>query len=193
MTMAALEALSRPSQCSLGALVISAITVFCIFGAKRINKAFPGVLVAAVIGLLAGSTGLPVGPLLGNVPSGLPALQLALPWDRWLELVLPSFIIALVGFTEAAAISSRFAEADGEKWNGGKELVSQGAANVAVACFGGHPVGGSFSRSSLCRLVGGRTSLSCAISALVVLAILPCADLLVALPKVCLARLSSRM
>eukprot|EP00958_Prasinococcus_capsulatus_P017315 scaffold1947_cov207-Prasinococcus_capsulatus_cf.AAC.2 len=181
---AAFDAITCPNQCSLGAVIVSFITVLCIFGFKRISKAFPGVLVAAVLGLGAGHFGLAVGPLLGSVPSGLPVLQLALPWERVLEVLLPATIIALVGFTEAAAISSRFAEADGEEWSGGRELVSQGSANIAVAFFGGHPVGGSFSRSSLCRLVGGRTRWTGAFSALVVLAILPFASALEALPKV---------
>jgi SulP family sulfate permease len=61
-------------------------------------------------------------------------------------------------------------------------LVSQGAANVASAMFGGMPCGGSFSRSALNRMAGAATRLSGGVTGLIVLAVLPFATIFEPLP-----------
>ena len=57
-----------------------------------------------------------------------------------------------------------------------------GAANVAAGLFGGFPVGGSFSRSSLNYLSGARTRWSGAVTGATVLVFLPFAQVLAPLP-----------
>ena len=63
----------------------------------------------------------------------------------------------------------------------------QGIANLASGLFGAFPVGGSFSRSSLNRLSGGETRWVGVFVGLLVLAFLPVAGVLEALPKSVLA------
>lgn len=63
-----------------------------------------------------------------------------------------------------------------------REFVSQGVANLAAACFGGYPCGGSFSRSSVNRMSGARTRLAGGVTGLAVLAFLPLAEVLEPLP-----------
>ena len=73
------------------------------------------------------------------------------------------------GYAEAGSIARAFAAEDRERWDSDREFVSQGAANVAAAFSGGFPVGGSFSRSSLNRLAGGRSRWSGAVTGVIVL------------------------
>jgi len=88
----------------------------------------------------------------------------------------------LIGFTEAASISRRFATEDRVRWSADREFISQGAANLAAAMTGGMPCGGSFSRSSVNRMSGASTPLSGLITGLTVLAFLPFAEVLQPLP-----------
>ena len=92
-------------------------------------------------------------------------------------------MIALVGFAEAAAISRTFAAQDRATWSPDREFVSQGVANLASGFSGGFPVGGSFSRSSIDRLAGGKTRWAGAITGIAVLAFLPVAGVLSPLPR----------
>jgi SulP family sulfate permease len=65
--------------------------------------------------------------------------------------------------------------------------VSQGVANIASAVSGGFPVGGSFSRSALGRLLGAKSTWSGAITGITVLAFLPLARILEPLPSAVLS------
>jgi len=123
------------------------------------------------------------GPRLGDVDAGLPHLSLALPWASLPALVLPGIVIALVGFAEAASISRIYAAKERMRWNPDQEFIGQGAANIAAGLFGGFPVGGSFSRSSLNYLSGARTRWSGFVTGAVVFVFFPFAHLLGPLPR----------
>ncbi|MDH5804302.1 MAG: SulP family inorganic anion transporter, partial [Gemmatimonadota bacterium] len=108
-------------------------------------------------------------------------------WDQIFHLIIPAFVIALVGFAEPAAIARTYAVQDRSKWDPNKEFVSQGMANIASGLFAGFPVGGSFSRTSVNRISGGKTRWSGAITGFTVLAFLPFASVLSTLPRAVLA------
>ena len=92
-----------------------------------------------------------------------------------------------MGFAEPAAIARTFAAQDRQPWSSDREFVSQGVANLVSGISGGFPVGGSFSRSSVNRMAGGKTRWSGAVTGLVVLAFLPMAGVLSPLPRAILA------
>jgi sulfate permease, SulP family len=106
-----------------------------------------------------------------------------LPWGSVPTLLVPAAVIAVVGFAEPASIARHYATLERRRWNPDRELVSQGAANLAAGLGGGFPVGGSFSRSALVRDAGARTRLAGGISGLVVLALLPATEVLAQLPE----------
>lgn len=181
--MAAAWSLLHPGLWNPAALAITGMTAVVIFGGRRLHSLVPGVLIAAVLGIAISSLGLYDGRLVDSVPAGfLPFTLDDIPWDRLPELLLPGAVIALVGFTEAASISRRFAGKDSARWDANREFVSQGVANIAAAAVGGMPCGGSFSRSSVNRMSGARTRWSGAITGLTVLAFLPFASVLEPLP-----------
>lgn len=140
-------------------------------------------LVATALAIAASMLGLYSGPVVASIPAGFPPFTVDdIPWDRRPDLVLPGIVIALIGFSESASISRRFASEDRVHWNANRELISQGVANVAAAATGGMPCGGSFSRSARNRLSGAVTRLSGGITGLVVLIVLPFASIFESLP-----------
>ncbi|MCO4760712.1 MAG: SulP family inorganic anion transporter [Myxococcales bacterium] len=179
----ALEALMQPMQWDPLAVGFSVVTLTLIFGGRHLHPMFPGVLVAAGLSLAASVFLGYDGATLAHVPAGLPSLTLDLPWHRTPELLLPGAVIALVGFAEAASIGQTFAEMERVHWDPNREFVGQGVANIVAGLTSGFPIGGSFSRSALTHLAGGRTRLAGAITGATVLCILPFASVLEPLPK----------
>lgn len=179
----ALSVITNPMGWTPGAVALTVMTIALMRGGKRIHALFPGVLVAAAVGLGVSIAGLPVGPEIGDIPARLPPLHLGFPWGSVPSLLVPAVVIALVGFAEPAAIARTFASQDRERWNPNREFISQGVANLAAAVFSGMPVGGSFSRSGLAKAAGARTPLAGAVAGGVVLAVLPFAGLLAPLPR----------
>ena len=171
--------LSHLGAVSGTAVLLSVATLGIVFFGRRWSPLFPGVLLAVL-----GSLGFVRvfgygGPTLGAVPSGLPLPSLHFPWATLPSLLIGALVIAAVGFAEPAAIARTFAREGQLRWNPDREFVSQGVANLAAGLFGGFPVGGSFSRSSLNKLAGAKSRWS----GLVTLAFLPFATVLSNLPK----------
>ncbi len=183
----ALWTLAHPGSWEAASLVLGVVTVAVIIGGRRVHPLMPGVLIATVVGLaFSVATGYG-GPTVGDIRVGLPPLDIDLPWVSLPVLILPGFVIALVGFAEAASISRVYATKERMPWSPDREFISQGAANVAAGLFGGFPVGGSFSRSSLNYLSGARTRWSGAVTGIAVLSFLPFAQILAPLPRAILA------
>lgn len=175
--------LGHPGHWDVEAVVISAAALAVILGGRRLHLLFPGVLLCAVLATVASAIGDYSGPVVDSIPSGLPPFTADdLPWDRLPELILPGIVIALVGFTEAASISRRFAAEDRARWDADREFVSQGMANLTAAVSGGFPCGGSFSRSAVAKNSGAHTRFSGAVTGVSVLAFLPVAYILEPLP-----------
>jgi len=189
---AALVVLAQPAAWMAGTIAVAALTAVLLLGGKRIHPLFPGAIVATTLGCAASVAGLAVGPTVGAVKSQLPAVinPFLMPWHLLPGLIPAGIAVALAGFAEAASISRRLADDDSEPWDTNKELVSQGASNIASAVFGGFPVGGSLSRTSLGRTAGARTQLAHAVTGLTVLAFLPLgASALSSLPRAVLGSL----
>ena len=183
----AVQALAQPEQWSWGALAAAVATVTVIQGARRIHPLVPGALLAVVLGIvLSRLGGNALGPVIGDIGSAWPRLQLALPWHLLPHLVVGALVIALVGFAEPVAIARRFADRQ-RRWDPNRELVSQGLANLGAGAFGAYPVGASFSRGALFHLAGGVTRWSGLVTGLTALGLVAFAPLLTDLPRAVLA------
>ncbi len=183
----ALFALLHPSQWHWDAIGLALLSMLIIYIAKRLHPLFPGILVAVLLGIAVTFIFPYSSAVLGEIPSGIPAIDLKPPLEATTNLLLGALVIAFVGFAEAASISRTYATQDRSRWSADREFISQGVANVAAGLFGGFPVGGSFSRSSVSRLAGTKTRWSGFIAGLLVLAFLPFTFLLANLPKAVLA------
>lgn len=173
----------HPGSWELESVLITVGIVVAVFGGRRLHPLFPGILLAAGGALLFSELSDYSGPVIGNIPSGLPPVSADLPWGDLPDLLLPGVVIAVVGYAEAGSIARTFAAQDRVEWDSDREFVSQGAANVASAFSGGFPVGGSFSRSSLNRMAGGWSRWSGAVTGVVVLGAMVVAGVFEPLPK----------
>ncbi len=180
--------LGHPDRWQSEALIVTVTTLVVVIGGRRLHRLFPGILIAAVVATLVSDAGGYDGATVETIPAGLPPFTVDdLPWGDLHRLLVAGVVIALIGFSEAASISRRFADQERSRWGPDREFVSQGVANVVAAASGGMPCGGSFSRSSVARACGARTRLAGAVTGLTVLAFLPFAGLLEPLPLATLA------
>ena len=179
----AYRSLSDFENWEIESLLISGVTIFLIIVGKYIHKLFPGALLVLVAGSIYSHLSDYKGPVVGEIPTGIPDLGFGLPWGSVDELFLSGIVIALIGFAEPASISRIFASQENQRWSANREFVSQGLANVASAFSGALPVGGSFSRSSLNKLSGAQSKWSGLVTGIVVCIFLPFANVLDRLPE----------
>lgn len=185
--MSAATALISPGEWNWESIALTAVTLAFVLGGRKLHALFPGVLIAAIAGLVYSMTSGYSGETIGQVPEGFLQFSLALPWADTGSLLLPAAIIAIVGFAEPTAIARNYAAIDRTRWSPNKELISQGAANLASGVVGGLPVGGSFSRSALNRVAGAKTRMAGAVTGIVVIIFLPFAGILAPMPRAVLA------
>ncbi len=102
----------------------------------------------------------------GEVPSGLPRLNLATSGAHWRALVQPALLIGFMIFLLGMSAAQTLALRRNEKLKSNMELVALGAANVGSALTGGFPVTGSMSRSGVNFSAGARTPLAGVLAAL---------------------------
>lgn len=180
----AVSAISDPSAWAWSAVGFSVLTAVFVLGGRRLSPKFPGVLLAVVVAAGASALAAYGGSVVGPVDASL--IEFTLDRSTFgadaVRLVFPALAIALVGFTEPASIARRFAAEDRLPWDADREMVGQGVANIAAGVFGGFPVGGSFSRSSLNRLAGATSRFAGAVTGLTVLLAIPLVGLLEKLP-----------
>ena len=113
------------------------------------------------------------GDVVGRIPEGLPAFKAPnLDWAAMLTLLPAAFVMALIGFMEATAISKALAAKTHQRIDTNKELIGQGLANIVGAFFQSYTVSGSFSRSAVAGRAGAKTGLFAVVSAAVVLLVL---------------------
>jgi SulP family sulfate permease len=95
--------------------------------------------------LVGDTTDIPRGLPMPNIPdlSLIPAM------------LLPALTIAIIALVQAAGVSQSIPNPDGEYPDPSGDFRGQGAANVSVGIFGGIPVGGSLSGTTLIRSLGG--------------------------------------
>lgn len=84
----------------------------------------------------------------GDIPAGLPPITLpSLSPEVLSPLLLPAFLISIIGFVESVSVAQTFAAKRRLRIDPNQELVGLGAANMASALTGGYPVTGGLSRS----------------------------------------------
>jgi SulP family sulfate permease len=108
----------------------------------------------------------------GEVPTGLPSLNLATSSRHWALLVKPALLIGFVSFLVSMSAAQTLALRRQEKLQSNYELIGLGMANVGSALTGGYPVTGSISRSAVNFSAGANTPLASIISAVLMALVL---------------------
>jgi sulfate permease, SulP family len=175
-------------------VVVGVLGLGLILGTRFLAPAVPGALVLVAAGIVASyafdleAHGV---ALVGDVPSGLPALDLPsldLVADHVGTVAIAAIALLLIGFSQTAGDARAFAARHRYAIDLDQESVAQGAANVGAGVFQGMPVSTSLSASSLNESAGARTPLASLIAgALVLLTLIVLAPLFSELPKPVLA------
>ena len=104
---------------------------------RRLARLLPSPLVALSAGTLLGVMWLGDAPVIGPVPTGLPALQFELPSADFLVRALePAIILALLGSVDSLLTSLVADSLTGTRHNPDRELVGQGVGNMVAGLFG---------------------------------------------------------
>ncbi|RME11314.1 MAG: SulP family inorganic anion transporter, partial [Aquificota bacterium] len=186
------DIISKLSQTNPYTLIVGVVAYAIIWFSKRISPLLPGALLAVFITSIAsyflGLQNFGVS-LVGNVPSGLPPLEIpSVDYRTFSQLWVGAIVISAFGLMEAVAIAKQLAIRAGDRWDPNQELVGQGLANVVAGLFKGFPVGGSFSRSALNFQLGAKTPIASVITGAVIgLTLLFLAPFFYYLPKATLS------
>ncbi len=157
-------------------VAVSAAVVVVVVAARRITRQIPGPLIAVIVAILVSwAVGLARHgvAVVGNVPRGLPGLELpALGWHDAAALLGAAASMFVVILAQSAATSRAYAVKYEEEFSQAADLVGLGAANAVAGFTGTFVVNGSPTKVQMVDSAGGRSQLSQLTAAAVVLVVL---------------------
>ena len=157
--------------------------------AKWAARLFPLILVvAAIVASVLGHWGTLGIHVIGEVPSGLPSLQLPIPEplpsiEAILQLIPTAALMALIVFVSSSSVASTYARLREERFEANDELRGLGLANMVGGFFQSIPVAGGFSRTAINVDSGAKSPLASLITvAVMIAALLVLGELIAPLP-----------
>jgi len=156
-----------------GAAIVGLVTIGIVYLTPvRINRILPAPLIALVVGTLLVLYVFPDAPILGEIPSGLPQPQLpTFTFEAVPGIVRAALILATLGMIDSLLTSLIADNITQTQHDSDRELIGQGIGNAIAGVFGGIPGAGATMRTVVNVRTGGRTPISGAVHALVLLAI----------------------
>lgn len=160
-----------PAGANTDALLIAAASlVVMIFWPVKLRTYLPSALAALIVGTLLSVLLLPLAPVIGEVPKGLPDLQLpAVSLERLPSILQPALILALLGSIDSLLTSLVADSITRTRHNSNRELIGQGIGNMVSGLIGGLPGAGATMRTVINVRAGGRSPISGAFHAVVLL------------------------
>ena len=161
------------NNANLSALAIAAVTlVVGVLWPRQLRRYFPPTLAALVAGTLLGVLWLTNTPVIGEVPTGLPQIELPVfSLSLLVRAIEPALILALLGSIDSL-LTSLIADAmTRTRHNPNRELVGQGIGNVVAGFIGGLPGAGATLGTVVNIRAGGQTQVSGALRAAILLAL----------------------
>ena len=149
-----------------------------VFWPSRLRQYLPPTLAALLAGTLLsllrfdGTLVFGVVPVIGDVPSGLPDIQLPeLAVGTLARSVQPALIIALLGSIDSLLTSLVADAMTRTRHNPNRELIGQGIGNMAAGFIGGLPGAGATMGTVVNIRAGGSTQVSGVLRAAILLAL----------------------
>ena len=144
------------------ALTIAAVSLAIgIFWPRRLGRYLPSPLASLLAGTLLAVLWLHDAPVIGQLPAGLPDLQIPAPSAAFLVATLePALILALLGSVDSLLTSLIADSLTGTQHKPNRELVGQGLGNVVAGLFGGLPGAGATMGTVTNIHAGGSTPMS---------------------------------
>ena len=164
---------------NFSAFAIAAVTLAVgVLWPSRLRQYLPPTLAALLAGTLLsllrfdGTLVFGVVPVIGDVPSGLPDIQLPeLAVGTLARSVQPALIIALLGSIDSLLTSLVADAMTRTRHNPNRELIGQGIGNMAAGFIGGLPGAGATMGTVVNIRAGGSTQVSGVLRAAILLAL----------------------
>lgn len=148
---------------NIEAVLVAGATITVIYIFPKFTKAVPSSLVALLaVTIIANWAELDV-PLIGEIPSGIPELQISQFSLSGLSLTLIielALTLALLGAIDSLLTSVIADNVTKTKHDSNKELIGQGIGNMVAGAIGGLPGAGATMRTLVNVNAGGKTRLS---------------------------------
>lgn len=164
------------SEFNWQALVLGAMTVIIYYLFPKINKTVPSALVALiVVSIFSYFINWDV-PIIGEIPSGLPSLQIdglfSIDSEAYFMVLEYGLVLAVLGSIDSLLTSVIADNMTKTKHNSNRELIGQGIGNMVAALIGGIPGAGATKGTVVNINNGGKTRLSGALHGTFLLAVL---------------------
>ena len=158
---------------NFSALSIAVVTLAVgVVWPSRLRKFLPPTLAALTAGTLLSVLWLSNTPVIGEVPTGLPDVQLPdLSLSALAGAVQPALIIALLGSIDSLLTSLIADSMTRTRHKPNRELVGQGIGNLAAGLIGGLPGAGATMGTVVNIRAGGRTQVSGVLRTAILLAV----------------------
>ena len=138
----------------------------------RIGRIVPSPLIALVVGTVLALTLFGGAPVLADVPTGLPSLQMpVITIEDLPDMVSSALVLAVLGSLDSLLTSLIADNVTRTHHDSDRELIGQGIGNAVAGLIGGLPGAGATMRTVVNVRAGGRTPISGALHALVLLAV----------------------
>lgn len=164
-TIEVLTKIGEPlSSVNLSAVFLGVLTLVVNYTFPKITKKVPSVLVALLVGTIAAiALNLDV-PVIGDIPSGFPSLQigtfLGVAPEHYVFVLQSGITLALLGSIDSLLTSVIADNITKDQHNSKRELIGQGIGNVVASVFGGIPGAGATKGTVVAINAGAKTRLS---------------------------------
>lgn len=162
-----------------GSLTLGIIALIVVYGVPKflpaVNKLAPSPLLALLAGTVAYLVFMPPlsTPVIGDIPTGFPEIQLpVIDWNIILIMIGSGLTLAGLGAIDSLLTSLVADDITRTLHKSDRELVGQGIGNTIAGLFGGLPGAGATMRTVVNVKAGGRTPISGALHAIILLAII---------------------
>ncbi|GAB4534676.1 MAG: SulP family inorganic anion transporter [Pleurocapsa sp.] len=163
------------SNANWAAAGLGILTLAIVFGSPpSLTRLIPSPLLALIVGTLVEVYFLPDKGLrlIGDIPSGLPHLQLpAFNVAQLRDILGYGLMLAVLGAIDSLLTSLVADNITRTNHNSDRELIGQGIGNILAGLFGGLPGAGATMRTVINVKTGGQTPISGMVHALVLLII----------------------
>jgi SulP family sulfate permease len=156
----------QPHALSLGLI---ALVIVC-FLPKQISRYIPGPLLALIVGTILGVLFFNKANVIGEIPTGLPSMHMPVfSVEEFAAIIKYSLILAFLGAIDSLLTSLIADSVTRTHHKSDRELVGQGIGNILAGLFGAIPGAGATMRTVVNVRAGGRTPISGALHAIVLL------------------------
>ncbi|WP_036486387.1 SulP family inorganic anion transporter [Myxosarcina sp. GI1] len=163
------------AHANLAAVGLGILTLAIVFGSPaKLTRLIPSPLLALIIGTIAAVCFLPDSNLrlIGDIPSGLPRLQLpTFNVAQFRAIFGYGLMLAVLGSIDSLLTSLVADNITHTQHDSDRELIGQGIGNLISGLCGGLPGAGATMRTVINVKTGGKTPISGMIHALVLLVI----------------------